>query len=283
MLQTHVIKNTNSVAIKKEDNMETLIAQRGYRPKQIRCAIRRLAIITLTMGILSPALVYATGWRQSPATGMADVAVSRDGILWLAGQNGTVWYSSDGGKTFHKVNASGFNRICVGPDGVVWAVGWNGTLWMYRGKTWTKTAASGIADVAVSGAGKLWLTGKNGSVWYSSDGGKTFHSIEASGFSRVSAGPDDVLWAVGSSGTLWILRDGVWTQTAASGIADVAVAPDGIIWLVGANGTVWTSKDQQNFEQNHAASGFASIAAGGRGTWAVGFNGTLWTFDPDLD
>src|SRR5690349_13421323 len=113
---THVKRTRTGCHKEWRNNMETLIALPRYRPRQIWCAIRRLAIITLTIGILSPALVYATGWRQSSATGMADVAVSRDGILWLAGQNGTVWYSSDGGKTFHKVNASGFNRICVGPD-----------------------------------------------------------------------------------------------------------------------------------------------------------------------
>jgi photosystem II stability/assembly factor-like uncharacterized protein len=71
-------------------------------------------------------------WNKTDASGMRDVAVAPDGTVWLAGWNGTIWFSHDQGKTFQQqADASGFSRVAVAPDGTVWGVGYNGTLWNF--------------------------------------------------------------------------------------------------------------------------------------------------------
>lgn len=229
----------------------------------------------------SPAVpVGATGtgrWWQTPASDADDVAVGPDGRIWIAGENGSIWFSTDRGRNFTKTEAEGFRRLSVAPDGVVWAVGRNGSLWRYDGH-WRQTEASQIGDVSVGSNGRIWLAGNNATVWYSDDAGSTFERVEsASGFRRVAAAPDGTLWAVGFNGTLWSYQGDRWRQTDASQMADVAVGPDGTVWLVGNNQTVWKLVGSQ-FTRIEDASGFEDIAAGASGVWAVGTNGTLWSF-----
>lgn len=75
-------------------------------------------------------------WRQTPASGMQDVGSSPFSTrTYLAGANGTVWLTEDGG-TFSQIEASGFHSIATQDTGDVtgrqaWAVGTNGTLWEY--------------------------------------------------------------------------------------------------------------------------------------------------------
>ena len=105
---------------------------------------RRTAGLIATALLALPFTTLASDWFQTSASGMEDVAAGRDGSLWLAGENGTVWVSPDAGQSFKQVEASGFARIAVAPDGVVWAAGSNGTLWKLDRGRWTKTSASGI-------------------------------------------------------------------------------------------------------------------------------------------
>lgn len=60
---------------------------------------------------------------------MGDVAVAPNGVIWLAGKNGTLW-TSPNGDTFTQSEASGFESIAAGWEGA-WAVGFNSSLWQY--------------------------------------------------------------------------------------------------------------------------------------------------------
>jgi hypothetical protein len=85
----------------------------------------------LVFGCVTLKAAQAANWTKTPASGMGDVAVGPDGKVWLAGKNGTIWFTNNG-KDFTQVEASGFDSVAVGPDGTVWAIGLNGTLWRYR-------------------------------------------------------------------------------------------------------------------------------------------------------
>lgn len=97
-------------------------------------------------------------WDKTDASGMADVAIApdTDQTIWLAGKNGTLWFS-DRWNEFTMVPAPevlvvgkmpGFIRVAAGKDGVVWVVGSDGSLWQVHQGNFTKTGASGMADVA---------------------------------------------------------------------------------------------------------------------------------------
>jgi photosystem II stability/assembly factor-like uncharacterized protein len=242
----------------------------------------------------------SSNWKQVNASGIGDVAVAPNGRLWMAGQNGTVWYSDDQGVTSHQITGSGFSRVANGPDGVLWGVGINGTLWSWNSAlVWEQSkAVTNATDVTVAPNGTVWITRTDGTIHYSTDKGQTFTAIVASGFLHISAGSDNVLWAVGINGTLWYYQSAsgkpAWKQTAASDMRDVGVELSsmssnqhlGRIWLAGKNGTVWLSIDNGvTFTQKTDASGFASIAGAGsqskvssnpEDAWAVGTNGTVW-------
>jgi len=263
----------------KEKNVTRLSGMQIIFCHQAWRLLRRLLIGLLMICGMFPSLVRAEIWHSAPTSGMRDVAIAPNGLIWLTGRDGTVWASDNiYGSSFTQIGASGFSRVSVGPDNTVWAIGSNGALWKFVTDSWVETTANGMEDVAIAPDGKVWLVGKNGTIWFSDDQGKKFTQIGANDFSRVSVGPGGVVWAVKSNGTLWKFAMGSWTKTAAaSGIGDVAVAPKGIIWLAGKNGTIWSSPDNGvTFSQDEEASGIENIAAGKAGAWAIGLNGKLW-------
>ncbi len=245
---------------------------------QAWCLSRRLLIGLLMVCGMFPSLAQAEIWHSTPTSGMRDVAIAPNGLVWLTGKDGTVWVSDNiYGSSFRQIGAGGFSRISVGPDSTVWAIGSNGALWKLATGSWTETTANAVEDVAIAPDGKVWFVGKDGSIWFSGDQGQKFTQIEASGFSRISAGPSGIVWAVRPDGTLWKFAAGSWAKTPASGAGDVAIAPNGLIWLAGKDGTIWSSPDGGvTFSQDEEARGIENISAGRSGAWAVGFNGALW-------
>lgn len=88
-------------------------------------------ILALVFGCATLKAAQAANWTKTPASGMGDVAVGPHGQVWLAGKNGTIWFTING-VDFSQVEGIGFDSVAVGPDGTVRAVGLNGTLWRYR-------------------------------------------------------------------------------------------------------------------------------------------------------
>lgn len=246
-------------------------------PRKRRLSRNLLLGFLLLWGML-PAISQAELWSSTAISGMQDVAMAPNGIIWLTGKNGTVWKSDNiYASSLAAIEGSDFSRLAVGPDGVVWAVKSNGSLWKFAAGSWLETAANEMEDVAIAPEGKVWLVGKNGAIWFSDDQGQQLTRIASSGFSRISARSDGVVWAVKSDGTLWKFAASSWIQIAVSGIEDVAVAADGLIWLTGKNGILWNSADGgATFKQDDEVSGLENIAAGRRGAWAIGFDGTVW-------
>ncbi|MBP9871378.1 MAG: hypothetical protein KBC53_07740 [Nitrosomonas sp.] len=239
---------------------------------------RKLLIGWLAISGVFPASVQAEIWNRAAASGMNDVAVAPDGLIWLTGKHGAVWLSDNMyGSSFAQIRAEGCNRIAVGPDSTVWCVGSNGNLWTFANGNWSATAAEAMEDVAIAADGTVWLVARNGTVWLSNDRGETLTQLEGDGMSRIAVAPNGVVWAVRSDGTLWKFVTGQWVSIAVGGITDVAVAPNGLICYVGKDGTIWRSSDGGNtFSQDEPASGLQNIAAGRGGAWAVGIDGTVW-------
>lgn len=245
-----------------------------------RCRLSRNLLLgfLLLWGML-PVAVQAELWSRTAISGMQDVAMAPNGLIWLTGKNGAVWKSDNIYASSLTVveGSSGFSRIAAGPGGIVWAVKSNGSLWKFAAGSWTGAAAKEMEDVAIAPEGKVWLVAKNGAIWFSDDQGQQLTRIESDGFRRISAGPDNVVWAVKSDGSLWKFAANSWTQTPMGGIEDVAMASNGLIWLTGKNGVLWSSLDGgATFNQDDEVNGLENIAAGRRGAWAVGFDGTLW-------
>ena len=245
---------------------------------RVRCLSRSLLIAFLLLCGMFPSLIQAEIWSRTTTSGMKDVAVAPDGIIWLTDKNGAVWKSDNiYASSLTQIEASGFSRISVGPDGVVWTVKSNGTLWKFATGRWRETAAKEMEDIAIAPDSKVWVVGRSGTIWSSSDQGQSFMQIEGSGFSRISAGPTSVVWAAKTDGTLWKLVAGSWIKTAINGIGDIAIVPNGLIWLAGKDGTIWSSSDNGiTFNRYEEVGGLENIAAMNRGAWAVGFDGTLW-------
>lgn len=245
---------------------------------RVWCLLRSLLISFLLLCGMFPSLVQAEIWSRTAKSGMKDVAVAPDGIIWLTDKKGAIWKSDNiYASSLTQIEASGFSRISIGPSGIVWAVKSDGTLWKFAASRWSDTAANEIEDVAIAPDGKVWVVGRNGTIWSSSDRGQSFMQIEGSGFSRISVGPDGVVWTIKSDGTLWKFVTNSWIKTAMSGKGDIAIAPNGLIWLAGQDGTVWSSSDDGiTFSQYEEVGGLENITAMNRGAWAVGFDGTLW-------
>lgn len=161
-------------------------------------------------------------WMKITASDVADVALGDE--TWIAGTNGTIWYSPGtpfSAMEFKQIKASGFCRVATHSRDL-WAVGCNGSLWRYQRNfrtnsawdagEWIRTAASGIRDVAADEYDALWLTGKNGSVWKSAGKNvrsnlKDFEQIAppGSGFFSIDAAHGEV-YAVKTDGTVWRYR-----------------------------------------------------------------------------
>jgi hypothetical protein len=228
--------------------------------------------------------VGAPGWTKTPASGIGDVAVDQN-RLWVAGTNGTVWFSDDWGATFEATSASGFARLAVAGDGTLWTVGMNGTVWYLPAGdpagAWQLTAASSIGDAAVAlPSGRLWVAGTNGTIWFSDDGAGSFTRVDASGFGRLATAADGTLWAAGVNGTLWHrpATTNQWTRTSATMAKDVAVDQStGRVLITCTDGTIAYTDDGGACFIPAGASGFGQIAASPDGSlFAVGNDGSLW-------
>jgi len=238
-------------------------------------------------------------WVKTEASNMVDVSISRTGGIWLAGRNGTIWFTRDGKSFEQESGVSGFGRIGAGDDSEeVGAVGANNhTLWFRstgNNHPWIQTTAADIGDVAIGG--EVWVVGTNGSIWYAPKAVSAqymikalrFKQVKAEGFCRIAT-HTDVLWAVGCNGTLWRYKRnfktgsawdaGEWLQTSASGMEDVAADELDTLWLVGKNGSVWKSNAGKNFELiSPPGSGFINIGVGHGEVYAVQGDGSLWRY-----
>ncbi|WP_162820669.1 WD40/YVTN/BNR-like repeat-containing protein [Microvirga calopogonii] len=69
-------------------------------------------------------------WYPSNGSGMEDLSVSYEGVIWLVSKTGQVWTTTDG-KTFNPTPGTDFRRIAVGRYGIAYGVKTDGSLWMW--------------------------------------------------------------------------------------------------------------------------------------------------------
>lgn len=182
-------------------------------------------------------------------------AATKDGVdAWLAGDNGVVWRSLDGGatyapralgtKTLRAVAARGFTVLVAGDSGQVWRS-------TDDGGTWTLRTVPGLVPVralAMPSAGRAYLAGDGGLLMRSDDGGDTWAPQVSGTALRLSAlaftGADDG-WAAGAAGTLLHTANGggTWTPVVLGTPVDLfTVAASGAsVWVGGARGGCWRS------------------------------------------
>src|SRR5271166_5339084 len=230
-------------------------------------------------------------FTETSASGMQDVAGIANVVgaaVTVCGFNGTVWRTTDGGRHFSPVTASGFRRVTASPDGsYLWGVGANGSLWSSVAVSqWTRFEATAklgslVEDAVVDYDNSLWITTQNGQMWAIRDGRNwEWHTVLAQ-FKRLAVGPGHRFWGISSDGALW-RRDGSqpeqWYTTKGTGMEDVSITSSGQVWLVGSNGTVWITSDGEHFSRLLLDGPFLSVsAAGGDVVWLVRKNGSVCT------
>jgi hypothetical protein len=122
-------------------------------------------------------------WYPTNGTGMEDVSVTFEGVLWLVDQGGRVWTTRDG-QTLQPNPGTGFRRIAAGRYSIVYGVKTDGSLWMWH-----------VADPPASGQGGSTGGGGGGGGTGGGGGGQTVPAVPTIGCSTSGA---DVFTITGS-------------------------------------------------------------------------------------
>ncbi len=232
------------------------------------------------------------GYALTAGTRALAVHAASANAVWIAGEDGVLLRSSDGGATW-SLRDSGSTRHLRALSRAAntgWAVGDGGTVLRSSdaGLTWTAQNAGSVQQlrgVAVLDAQHAWAVGDGGVVLVTTDGGATW-ARHAAGVERLHAVVfADALrgLAVGQGGAIVQSADGGQSWTAVdsgTGAQLCAVALSGSsAWAAGDAGTLLRSTD--------GGATWASVATGATGAlravrfrnasegWAVGDGGTV--------
>jgi photosystem II stability/assembly factor-like uncharacterized protein len=105
------------------------------------------------------------------------------GVLYMAGEQGLFLRSTDGGKSFTRVQApysGSFFTMSVLPSGAVLAAGLRGNAWVFEGDAWRKVEPTPPVSFTASALGAdqtLYLTHFAGQVLASRDGARSFQPL----------------------------------------------------------------------------------------------------------
>ena len=254
-----------------------------------RYQARRLAEDTIGSG---GAPADHAGYALTAGTRALAVHAASANVVWIAGEDGVLLRSTDGGATW-SLRDSGSTRhlrAVARAANTGWAVGDGGTVLRSSdgGQSWTAQNTGSVQQlrgVAVLDAQHAWAVGDGGLVLVTSDSGASW-SQHAAGVERLHAVAfADVLrgLAVGQGGAMVQSADGGQSWTAVdsgTGAHLRAVALSGSsAWAVGDAGTLLRSTD--------GGATWASVATGATGAlravrfrnasegWAVGEGGTV--------
>jgi photosystem II stability/assembly factor-like uncharacterized protein len=131
--------------------------------------------------------------------------------IYIAGEQGLIFQSSDSGKHFKKIAspyAGTFFSLAITPNGEVILTGMKGTILRFNGRTFTKVQSPNKANLSATtwlSDGSLLFLNQAGQMLISHDQGKTIEPIAVpplppSG-GMVDAG-DGRIWTVGVSGVI---------------------------------------------------------------------------------
>jgi len=176
----------------------------------------------LAMGAFSFVIETRDGgktWRQRDlGTGndgleyhLNAIFADKDGNLWVPAEFGTVYKSSDSGKTFQEIvtpyEGSFWNGIGL-DDGTVLVIGMRGNAYYTKdgGESWEQADTGtdkSIGGAAVLPDGRILLVGLQGYVGFSEDGGESFEAIarrDRRGYQAIIPGPDGQVAIFGEGG-----------------------------------------------------------------------------------
>jgi photosystem II stability/assembly factor-like uncharacterized protein len=218
---------------------------------------RSMALVGL-MGILLVPLAAQTS-EQRRSCWLRDVASPSNTRVYAICEQGTLWYSLDGGKKWdhQETGAESYLRaiafldethgLLIGKGGLVLATDDGGKTWVKRQSNTTEN----LLDISIVGQ-KAWAAAYAGKVMYTPDGGKTWseqktgirQTLETIYFRDAEHG-----WAAGWAGTILRTKDGGTTwETLKSDKATWSVSAiyfkdlqNG--WIVGFGGQILHTKD----------------------------------------
>ena len=223
---------------------------------------------------------------------------------WLAGENGAIIASSDGGATW-TVQDSGTCVEILGlhmsaDDAHGWAVGESGTILATGdgGRTWRRqfiATADDFRAVSMAPEGRRgWAAGDCGTIFETGNGGDSWTKVKTGtgvDLNAVHAGASGVRsWAVGDDGAMLAtdVRGSGWVQQPSVTDRDlysVHFSGDGRYgWAAGQGGTVLATTDggaTWSRQTTATREGLRSVlfASDRRHGWAVGDEGTILTTD----
>ena len=196
------------------------------------------------------------GFALSTGMGALAVHVADANSVWIAGEDGTLLVSTDGGATWTLAESGSTRhlRAIARAVNTGWAVGDGGTVLRTNnaGSSWTVQASGSLQTlrgVAVFDAQHAWAVGDGGLVLRTADGGASW-TRHAAGVDRLHAvafaSAQDGL-AVGPGGAIVRTTDGgaAWSAVDSGSTATLRAVSlaGGQAWAVGDGGTVLRSED----------------------------------------
>lgn len=189
--------------------------------------------------------------------------------LWVAGNNGKIIHSADGGATWTAQKLDGARHlqdiaawdaahvVAVGNGGMVFATADGGAHWQGERIGLLPATLDKLLRVKLAPGGRAWAVGEMGALLYSADYGKTWErrrGEQDAAFNDVAIVDDKQLWVVGEAGSMLHSGDGgrswealppqVRSSLMAIAFRDarngVAVGLDGVILATHDAGKTWT-------------------------------------------
>jgi len=203
----------------------------------------------------------------------------------------------------------GEHTLAVSPDGVLWLATFGGGVSRFNGEIWTTYTtqygllADNVSAVALAPNGDLWCAHPASYCGISHFDGKTWTvytpgdmGVTSCNLMNIAFDPDGTLWA---SGANFVLRyhDETWTSFSSETGMEPAIAlymdigPDGKIWISGGggvscyNGSVWTHYSFAKMGAKGSGEGFIPLDVDSDNVLWVGvygegvfrYDGKSWT------
>jgi photosystem II stability/assembly factor-like uncharacterized protein len=220
---------------------------------------------------------------------------------WIGGENGLIFYSSDGGSTWSRRTVPGFQksvfRIAPIDTSRACAVGTDGTLLCTtdEGKHWVSRPVDqhiDLYDLTFVG-GQGWAVGAFNTILHSSDGGADWQ-LQAGGYSKDRLLDEQAFFAVafrdgnrgevaGLAGKILLTDDGgrTWRNDGEDSKRPSLFAVSGVwpsIWAAGKHGAIIQHSDGSGWktiELRGARQDITDLAVAHNTALAVGLQGTI--------
>jgi photosystem II stability/assembly factor-like uncharacterized protein len=225
----------------------------------------------LALMLIISLIIYQNSYSQ----GFHSVFTANGNAVWAVGNNGTVFYSANGGNTWASYLIGSVKHKSVhAVNQCVWIVGESGGLQVSinGGSSWTPytISSSNLNSVYFIDESTGWAVGNSGSIFKSTNGGINWESQP----SPVSENLNSIKMisatngaACGDNGSILLYNGSVWTQSALptnnnflsidkKSSTIIATASDGFIVKSTNNGLSWVIIDYKMISKSEVYSVF---------------------------